>query len=132
MSLAFLSGSYFPKQLALIISYLVWLVVLSYRKYLANLESPLAIPPGVQFQIWDFSSSTLVFLQIGHTNTMKKLVVVMNSQVTNLLSPNNFPMVVVGNHWGNHFKPTFRLHSILYSHRGLSLYRRNMHIHIWL
>ena len=47
-----------------------------------------------------------------------------------MLSSNNFPMVVVGNQWGNHFKPIFRLYSSLYSQRGLSFCQRNIHIHI--
>ena len=49
-----------------------------------------------------------------------------------VLSPNNFPMVVVGNHWGNHFKPTFKLYSNLYRKRGLSQCHNTIHMHICL
>ena len=32
-----------------------------------------------------------------------------------MLGPYNFPMVVVGSHEGNHFKPIFRLYSSQYN-----------------
>ena len=37
---------------------------------------------------------------------------------TKMLEPYNFPMVVVGSHRGNHFKPNFRLYSSLTVREG--------------
>ena len=39
-----------------------------------------------------------------------------------MLSPCNFPMVVVGSHRGNHFKQIFRLYSSQYNQIGISLF----------
>ena len=41
-------------------------------------------------------------------------------------------MVVVGNRWGNHLKPSFRFYFSLYSQRGLSQCHKTIHIHICL